>query len=367
MNDFSFDSADTATGNWWDQLTIDTLHVAEYARNELYLEALSDITIAAILCAADDAGIDARALHPEHPVARVAEQRAVRDAAMTTVADKFAEKMANDAAHEVRNSPEAVAARRAAAHENGVQQQLARLRQADEAKRRYAQEKATASGKRTFADGWFDVDGFEDMDEAEPLIDGVLDAGAMALLVGQPGTGKTFIALDMALSVATGRPWCGHSTTQGRVMYLVGEGGGKAFGIRMEAWRRQHGVTKGSVTREWFYAHDGAVPFMSDEWHALVDLAVEYQPSLIVVDTLSRHAAGMDENSNTDAAAAIAMVAALQERTDTAVMVLHHPNKMTVSATRGNAGRGAGAWEGAADAIFGLSRDGDGPMTTAGT
>jgi AAA domain len=41
----------------------------------------------------------------------------------------------------------------------------------------------------------------------EPLIGNVLDQGTTALLYGTWGTAKTFIALDWAASVATGRDW----------------------------------------------------------------------------------------------------------------------------------------------------------------
>ena len=53
----------------------------------------------------------------------------------------------------------------------------------------------------------------------EPLIDGVLDQGTVALLYGKWGTLKTFIALDWAASVATGRPWQGRATKQRKALH----------------------------------------------------------------------------------------------------------------------------------------------------
>jgi hypothetical protein len=50
-----------------------------------------------------------------------------------------------------------------------------------------------------------------------PLIDNVLDQGTTALLYGSWGTTKTFIALDWAASVATGRNWQGRATAQRRL------------------------------------------------------------------------------------------------------------------------------------------------------
>src|SRR5262245_49160727 len=61
----------------------------------------------------------------------------------------------------------------------------------------------------------------KDLPDPQPLIDSVLDQGTNGLLYGPWGTGKTFIALDWAASVATGRPWQGHPTEQRRALYVV--------------------------------------------------------------------------------------------------------------------------------------------------
>ena len=42
-----------------------------------------------------------------------------------------------------------------------------------------------------------------------------------AILYGPPGAGKSFVALDFALSVASGRAWHGHEVRQGPVLYVV--------------------------------------------------------------------------------------------------------------------------------------------------
>src|SRR5262249_10214516 len=94
--------------------------------------------------------------------------------------------------------------------------------QADDGTPVYADRILTRSALRTLPD-------------PEPLIDNVLDQDTTALLYGKWGTAKTFIALDCAASVATGRPWQGRRTEQRRTLYVVGEG---AFGFkgRLDAW-----------------------------------------------------------------------------------------------------------------------------------
>lgn len=246
--------------------------------------------------------------------------------------------------------------RRTATLEERVAEELAKQRAREKAAEILRREKIDAEGRPPLRSRMFTPAQFATMDAPPPLIHGVLDAGALAELIGQRGSAKTFVALDMALSIAAGKPWAGRPTERGRVLYLVGEGGGRAFGVRQEAWCLHHRVPLDDLD-EWFLGHDGAVPFLSSEWDELIEFAAEFDPALVVVDTLSRHSVGMEENSNADMSRAVELVTALRERCGAATLLLHHPPK-GVSATTANSGRGASAFEAAADAVFGLEREG---------
>ena len=60
--------------------------------------------------------------------------------------------------------------------------------------------------------------------------------------------GKTFVALDMALSIAKGLPFHGLPTKQGAVAYIAGEGARGLLG-RIEAWYRSKRVDNQSCLR----------------------------------------------------------------------------------------------------------------------
>lgn len=56
------------------------------------------------------------------------------------------------------------------------------------------------------------------------LIDGVIPSGSINWMVAAPSSFKTFLALDMATCVASGRDWHGRETDRAVVLYVAGEG-----------------------------------------------------------------------------------------------------------------------------------------------
>ena len=77
---------------------------------------------------------------------------------------------------------------------------------------------------------------------AEWLIRNVLPRYGVALLFGGDGTGKSFLAIDMALSLVTGTKWFGYRTKcYGDILYVVAEG---RIEDRIEAWLAEHGKSR---------------------------------------------------------------------------------------------------------------------------
>ena len=186
------------------------------------------------------------------------------------------------------------------------------------------------------------------------LVDDLLPEGSLAMLFGDPGCGKSFIAIDIAMCVATGTSFHGKPVNKGAVIYIAGEG--------------YHGLTQ----RAWAWAAENEIPVeaaeiyisrtsvdipdddarekLTSEIHSL--LGEDGKPSLIVLDTVARNFGGADENSTKDMGAFITAVDAINAEFNCATLLVHH----TGHADKTRA-RGAIALKGALDTEYRLSKN----------
>lgn len=172
------------------------------------------------------------------------------------------------------------------------------------------------------------------MPPAEWLVEGYLPRHGLAALYGPPGAGKSFLALDMALCVAYGKPFNGRVVAHGPVIYIAGEGVG-GMGKRIKAWEAFNGVHNGAP----FYLLPAAVKFReAADIVKLIDTAASMQqsPVMIVVDTVARALLGGDENSSTDMGLFVDACDAIRKRFNCALLAVHHSGKDVTRGLRGS-------------------------------
>ncbi len=175
-------------------------------------------------------------------------------------------------------------------------------------------------------------DAIEEIPEPSPLIDGVLDLDSTALLYGASGSGKSFVGLDWCLCVATGTPWHGHEVTQGKVLYVVGEGlsGTRA---RYQAWKKHHGLA--SVDDMVFAPRAVNVLTEPGRLELLAAVAQE-NPLLTMLDTVARHIAGGDENSFEAMSQVVQTLDMVRTATGGCALGIHHSGKDESAGARGH-------------------------------
>jgi RecA-family ATPase len=200
----------------------------------------------------------------------------------------------------------------------------------------------------------YDLDTLETLKDPEPLIRGVLTRGCVALLFGEYGTAKSFVALDWAAHLAKGIDWFGYEITgEHRILYVAAEG---AAGLkkRVKAWEMEYG----EIPSDNFHLTRVAVRFGNDQEHYdyLHEMIIKNEYDFIVIDTLSRNTPGMDENGP-DMSEFVERIFTLRDAHSTektAFLIVHHAGK-----DRSKGARGWTGIPGATDFSYRMSKGSD--------
>jgi len=222
----------------------------------------------------------------------------------------------------------------------------------EEHARRYAEpQPAKATGFRFVA--------VSDLQYAPPdfLVEGLIERDTLGLVFGDPGCGKSFLAVDLALSVATGHPFHSEPVKKGAVFYLAGEGH-NGLVRRFHAWAGERGQPLDGVP---LFKSECAAQFLDKQsaqsvQHAISKLAAQHgRPAMVVVDTLARNFGPGDENSTEQMSAFVAAMDTLRTAwPGCVILIIHHSGHHDKER-----GRGSMALKAALDFEYRLAKKGD--------
>lgn len=174
----------------------------------------------------------------------------------------------------------------------------------------------------------------------DELIEGILTIGGQAVLYGDSNSGKTFFALSMALSIATGRTFHGRQVDPGLVVYLASEAPASIM-TRVQAIKRYHQCSLENLViipvPLNFYERGQDANDVIELVKAVEDRKGKPCRS-IFADTLARMSAGANENSGEDMGPVMARFEAVSKATGAAMVTIHHNGK--------DAAKGARGWSG---------------------
>lgn len=185
------------------------------------------------------------------------------------------------------------------------------------------------------------------------IINGLLPVG-LGLLVSPPKYGKSWMVLDMGLSIAGGQSFLGHATNPGGCLYLALEDSFNRLKDRMQK------VLKGAPAPADF---DYAVKCL-DLSHGLLDQLDGYlqdkpETRLIIIDTLQkiRGQSGGKETAYTADYREMGLLKSFADQHGICILLVHHLRKMGDDGDAFNRISGTAAIFGAADVAMVLSRE----------
>ena len=189
--------------------------------------------------------------------------------------------------------------------------------------------------------------------DPEPLIGNLLTKETFAALYGPSNVGKSFLALDWALHVATGKDWLDQEVHQCNVVYVYSEGG-RGLKRRLMAWEREHGRKVENILflmQPVPLRNAAGVKQLVDQ---LTDLP--FVPGLLVIDTFAASFEG-DENDTEDVMDAIrTSIRPWIRQLQTTVLAVHHTPKAQPRKGQVAVERGSGSFRNNADTMLPLEK-----------
>jgi len=154
---------------------------------------------------------------------------------------------------------------------------------------------------------------------------------AVGFIAGTPKSGKTWLALELAVAVASGRPCLGRFTVRnrGHVLLYAAEDSALAIKHRVAGIAKARGIDMerlavGLITEPGLRLDD------PDHQERLGETLTQLKPRLLVLDPLVRLHRG-DENSASDISQLLAYLRHLQRQYGVAVALVHHVRKSAAS------------------------------------
>jgi len=180
------------------------------------------------------------------------------------------------------------------------------------------------------------------------LVEGLIPSGTVTLLGGDGGTGKSLVALQLAVSTALSGAWLGLPVTPGRALYISAEDDRDELHRRLSDIARVENTTLADLDNLTVrsLAGEDALLAMADRSGKLhqsplfneIDARMRDEaPALVVLDTLADLFPG-NENDRAAARQFVGMLRGLAIRHECAVVMLAHPSLSGLNSGSGTSG-----------------------------
>lgn len=202
------------------------------------------------------------------------------------------------------------------------------------------------AGVKFYRTGHLRADNFM---ERQWLVDKLFLKNGCGMLNGEAKIGKTWLALSLAASIASGQPFLGRYTvTKGRVLLWLREDPPDEIEMQMQAVCAYHGLNQKDLDIVMGDPEEQLCIEREEDQQRFLSIIKELQPALVVMDTFASFYGG-DENSAQEVKKATRFILRAARTSGRAILVTHHmkKNQGTGAKSGGSKMRGSGelfAW-----------------------
>jgi hypothetical protein len=200
-------------------------------------------------------------------------------------------------------------------------------------------------------------------EEQRWLVDGLWSEEAVGIIGGEPKCCKSFLALDLAVAAAAGKPCLRRFAVHrpGRVLLYAAEDALHIVRRRLDGICAAAGLDLADIDVQVITAPSLRLDLDADR-ASLDETVARLKPRLLVLDPFVRlHR--IDENVSGEVAPLLAYLRELQRRHSVAVILVHHARKGAGNMRAGQALRGSSEFHAWGDSNLYLRRDADDRIT----
>ena len=151
------------------------------------------------------------------------------------------------------------------------------------------------------------------------LVKGLLPSRGLGAIYGASGSGKTFLILDLLMSICLGQNWFFYKIKKKQTVIYLALEGGAGIKDRINAYLIHNKIP---APENFFLIIDQFD--IRSESAELIEAILRVNPAIVVIDTLNQSAAGADENSNVDMSLIVSKGQEIANAIDGLTLFVHH-------------------------------------------
>ena len=199
----------------------------------------------------------------------------------------------------------------------------------------------------------YTIDELENLPKLNWLIKDILIDGGIATIYGESGSTKSFLAIDLAMHLATGSEWFGLEVNRGIPIIYTALEGFRGVVKRIKGWCKKNDISPSNI----FIDHDSLLLGEQGSVESFINYykACNFNRGMIIIDTFNMACPNIEENSAKEMSGVITKAKLIAEKLNSTVLIIHHSGK---DESRGM--RGSSSLKASMDTIIYVKQDSNG-------